>query len=915
MIHARLLLLLVLCGLAPLANAAVHVPREQISLNGAWSKGGTVPDYSPQDTGFDHRTYERTVSVPSAWSGKRIQVEFNAVNFACDVYVNNNKIGSHVGAWVPFSYDLTGRVTPGQSFTLRLEVHGMLVAPTTVNGKVMWWIGYNDLDGKRAGIVDDVWLRAYGQTHIADTFVRTSVRNQEATVDWTVRNRGSVSWTGRVIGDITRSGSTIKTIQSAEFTLAAGQERVVSVTSAWSGAALWWPDQPVLHVLNSRLASGSTVADRHSVRFGFREFWIVGDEYRLNGIRINLRGDWCAFSQYWGAINDEATLRRHYQGVQATNSNILRWHKHPPPQFALHLADEMGLMIQSESAVYGRGYLNHSLKDQFITNCLTLIPKWVKATRNHASVVCWSASNEATYDGLGDFTGTQLKRLGDAIYALDDTRPVLYDGDTPVPSVIKSMHYPEGYEKNPTGDPYSAWASRLDSSRPTHLGEFLAVRPGVNDNAWWIGVWPRGLRAMEYAHICPRVYYNGSRITDAQEKLQALAYSPIALFDKAYDQLGIAPFKDGTLPTLTGGATVTRQFHLYNDDYRDRSVTVTIQLIVDGSVLASGTSTYDMALGSQRVVPCTFQVPKSGGKELRLVRRTSKGGTTRFEEAARFRLSGDTSGSTSNAITLGGGSTGGGSTNAKPTIELTSPDAGDSFAAPADIRLTASARDSDGTIAKVEFLADGVVIHTENGAPYDWTWTKVPAGTRTVTARAYDNDGAVTTSSAATVTIASAFNARINFQPASAPTPSGWLIDGGRTFGSRGNGMTYGWNVDVSAAARDRNDADSPDQQRDTLIHLQKEATPTARWEIAVPNGSYEVRLVAGDPAFHDSIFRLALENTLALSGSPSASSPWVDRTITVTVSDGRLTLSSASGADNNKISLIEIRQLLTNNG
>jgi hypothetical protein len=139
--------------------------------------------------------------------------------------------------------------------------------------------------------------------------------------------------------------------------------------------------------------------------------------------------------------------------------------------------------------------------------------------------------------------------------------------------------------------------------------------------------------------------------------------------------------------------------------------------------------------------------------------------------------------------------------------------------------------------------------------------------------------------------------------------PAGYVADSGAVFGARGNGLTYGWNI-ATNETRDRNSASSPDQRFDTLNHMQKPSNPNAVWEIAVPNGSYRVRIVAGDPSFFDGVFRINAESTLAVSGTPTTTSRWIDSTATVTVSDGRLTLSSATGATNNKLCFVDITQL-----
>jgi parallel beta-helix repeat protein len=83
------------------------------------------------------------------------------------------------------------------------------------------------------------------------------------------------------------------------------------------------------------------------------------------------------------------------------------------------------------------------------------------------------------------------------------------------------------------------------------------------------------------------------------------------------------------------------------------------------------------------------------------------------------------------------------STNTRPNVTLTAPANGSSFTAPASVRLTATASDPDGTIAKVEFYAGPALVATDTAAPYDVTWSSVPAGDYLITARAYDNGGAV----------------------------------------------------------------------------------------------------------------------------------------------------------------------------
>ncbi|HET6532865.1 MAG TPA: glycoside hydrolase family 48 protein [Actinoplanes sp.] len=95
------------------------------------------------------------------------------------------------------------------------------------------------------------------------------------------------------------------------------------------------------------------------------------------------------------------------------------------------------------------------------------------------------------------------------------------------------------------------------------------------------------------------------------------------------------------------------------------------------------------------------------------------------------------------SFTINGVTCGGAPQNQAPTVTLSTP-AGP-FEAPADVPLTATASDPDGTISKVEFYRNGLLVNTDTAAPYQYTLEDLPAGSYTVQARAYDNANATAT--------------------------------------------------------------------------------------------------------------------------------------------------------------------------
>jgi hypothetical protein len=94
--------------------------------------------------------------------------------------------------------------------------------------------------------------------------------------------------------------------------------------------------------------------------------------------------------------------------------------------------------------------------------------------------------------------------------------------------------------------------------------------------------------------------------------------------------------------------------------------------------------------------------------------------------------------------------------NALPTVALTAPSPGGQYFAPATISLSATAADSDGTIANVQFYANGALIGTSTTVPYGMVWDSVAGGTYSLMAKATDNAGGTATSSAVNITIVGA---------------------------------------------------------------------------------------------------------------------------------------------------------------
>ena len=94
-------------------------------------------------------------------------------------------------------------------------------------------------------------------------------------------------------------------------------------------------------------------------------------------------------------------------------------------------------------------------------------------------------------------------------------------------------------------------------------------------------------------------------------------------------------------------------------------------------------------------------------------------------------------------------------TNQPPTVSITSPTNGASYTAPATVTINANATDADGTVTRVDFYRGSTLIGSDTTSPYSVSWSNVAAGSYVLTAVAFDNGGASTTSAAVSVTVSS----------------------------------------------------------------------------------------------------------------------------------------------------------------
>lgn len=490
--------------------------REEISLNGRWEfqnvsalaypppgnwLATTVPRYL---WGYgDKKAWFRKMFVPpESMSGMRIKLRFGAVKYDSKVYLNGVFVGGHLSGYDPFELDITSHVRLGGWNELLVGTSdcGALVSTPFNSSNVGAAASAPDratnglispIGGRYQvyGIPGDVTLRSVPEFFIEDVFVMTSVREKKITVRVRLRNEGVTEKSGILASSILAGEVPLLALPVTGVTVPPDGMLDVDVEAQWLDARVWCPSDPHLYSLETVLEPITGFSDEVRVRFGFREFWCEGDSFYLNGTKIHLFGTSAWPNEIF--LSKEA-IRKIYENVKAANTNTFRLHTQPWLEDWYEVADEVGMLIVEEGAVWGR-YREYRVADPiFWSNFADHLRGMVLRDRNHPSVILWSLENELLYSSFGRvLTGEaeqELAKLGRMVKELDPTRPIMYEGDVDPGGAadVVNIHYPHEFPSYYLWPDTAYWMDeptsleqfrnmewQWDRKKPLYIGEFL----------------------------------------------------------------------------------------------------------------------------------------------------------------------------------------------------------------------------------------------------------------------------------------------------------------------------------------------------------------------------------------------------------------------------------------------------------
>lgn len=638
-----------------------------------------------------HRSIYRTrVDVPDDYQGRGFMLEFEQFSMVASVFVNGIHCGASKNMYARWACDVSKAIRPGQVNQIAVVIKDPYYAidPSLSNKPLVEKYGlrafYRVPVAKvtmeaicrmvdmpinvgadnliKVGLWEPVHLVTVGPVYTEDAFAKPSVAREELGLELTLRNPADRAVAVTVENRIrpwsdSGLGQVEKTFAPATVKLAAGEEKVVKLTEKWADPDLWWPDDPNLYVVETVIKREGKEIDRKHTRFGFRQWeWTRGDLFMLNG------RPW----QVYGDLNRTPDPADFPAFAHRRGSPIYRFWRAEgwggkTRREIMDIMDEGGVIVR-DSALwdgqvgnYGMGLVEtidgeRTYRRSLISNIIDQARAWVRANRNHPSIMIWSLENEVTYINAGNRGMSEefepgMRIYGEAVMETDPTRPVMIDGANALrpPSEwegvgedvkalghlpVNGAHYLEDNPMGITGYPDDGyhvkdfwggdfrqrgkWPVLMD--RPTFHGEYFF------GNGWSTGklavfggedVYMGVPQRKATRSLIMRMMTEGLRWSNGTaawhfwdsgagpEAQQKVAYSPIAVLVREWNW------------SFAGGDRIGRTLKVLNQTSSDAPIRWRWSLEVGGKTVASDEATVSLPIGGRtEPISISFETPK-----------------------------------------------------------------------------------------------------------------------------------------------------------------------------------------------------------------------------------------------------------------------------------------------------------------
>lgn len=371
-------------------------------------------------------------------------LNFEAVDYRCDVYVNGQHVGQHQGGHTPFRFDITAALKPSDN-TLLVRVTDdteawQLRGKQVLKPESIWYT-------QMSGIWQTVWLEQTPATHLTGLKIHTDAAKKSITLRPQIAGQAA----GKVSVTVRDGDQVVGQAQTA-----AGEAATITVANA----KLWSPDSPHLYDLDVALLDGQgKTIDRVRSYAGIRTVGKARDaqghwRFTLNGQEVF---HWGPLDQGWwpdGLLTppSDAAMAYDIEFLKAAGFNMIRKHIKVEPRRYYYHCDRLGIMLWQDQVSGGKNPPWTRLKpdpqdadwpEEHHQQYMTELERMVDLLENHPSIVVWVPFNEA----WGQHRTVEVGRW---LAQRDPTRLVnVASGGNfwPVGDVVDSHNYPHPGDK------------------------------------------------------------------------------------------------------------------------------------------------------------------------------------------------------------------------------------------------------------------------------------------------------------------------------------------------------------------------------------------------------------------------------------------------------------------------------------
>ncbi len=450
---------LALCWLAiaPFPARAAPGDRVKLNFNPGWKfikadpPGAFEPGFNDQDWAgvsaphtfndvdtFDHRSvpghigetnqwagrtwYRKSFTLPDSYRDRKIILEFEAVRQVAEVYLNGQPLGTNKTGFLPFGFDLTGKLLfGGGSNVLAVMADNRFTLETDMAKIAATELPWNSPHWHPAhgGIYRNVFLHVTDPLHIslplysslgtAGPYVYcTEVADKSATVHLEVpvqNDRLSAETVDLRVVVFDRDRKTVLSLTGRQK-IAAGAQEMFLVSGPLKGPRLWEPEHPSLYTALCTLAARGQQTDTAEVPFGIRSVrWDLDTGFYINGHHLKLHGWGQRPTDEWPGLGAAQPDWMHYFTLglmKEAGGNFLRWGHCAGAPVEITGADQLGLLVD-QPGLDGEG----DAKGEAWKLRASAFRDMIVYYRNHPSIIIWEGGNQkVTRDHAAELRAT-----------------------------------------------------------------------------------------------------------------------------------------------------------------------------------------------------------------------------------------------------------------------------------------------------------------------------------------------------------------------------------------------------------------------------------------------------------------------------------------------------------------------------